>query len=351
MRRRRNFHDSKDGGFCVSLIFILTTLFWMPALSAGAGSGPQQTGAVALSQGIADLASELAKGIPEGHTMTIAVTDFPDRRKEVCGLGQFVAERLSTLLSRHPQCRLIERRRLDVVLGELKFSMSELVDPAKARRLGEMLGVQGLVVGTITDLGATFDVDARIIDIQTDVSLPGAAASVVKDEAARQLSGDCGGTRSVVEPSLASGGLKETAGLERTRGAKSAIQKVTVKDFTFEVRSCTLTATRVNCLVAITNGGPDRQVSISTGNISMPAPTRIIDDSGNEYTAETVQLGNRSSSYNVAASLPTGVPVAANLVFENVPEGTSTISLLEIPFYVVDREMLKAQVRKIPVIR
>jgi TolB-like protein len=119
--------------------------------------------------------------------MTLAVTDFPDRRKQICGLGQFVAERLSTLLSRQPHCRLIERRRLDLVLNELKFSMSELVDPAKAQNVGQMLDVQGLVIGTISDVASTLDVDARIIDIQTAASLPGASCSIIKDETVREL--------------------------------------------------------------------------------------------------------------------------------------------------------------------
>jgi hypothetical protein len=102
-----------------------------------------------------------------------------------------VAERLTTLLSQHPQCRLIERRRLDMVLSELKFSMSELVDPTKARKLGAMLGVQGLVVGSVSDLGGTVDVDARIIDIQTSVSLPGASASIIQDDMVKRLISSC----------------------------------------------------------------------------------------------------------------------------------------------------------------
>jgi TolB-like protein len=124
--------------------------------------------------------------------MTLAVTDFPDSiRNQTCGLGRFVAERLTTLLSQHPQCRIVERRRLDMVLSELKFSMSELVDPAKARKLGAMLGVQGLVVGSVSDLGGTVDVDARIIDIQTSISLPGASASIIQDEMVKKLISDC----------------------------------------------------------------------------------------------------------------------------------------------------------------
>jgi TolB-like protein len=159
--------------------------------SVRARGAPQQTGAVPLSQGIADVAAQLAKSIPEGHPMTVAVTDFPDLGGQTCRMGRYVAERLTTLLSQHAQCRLIERRRLDLVLQELKFSMSELVDPTKARKLGQMLGVQGLVIGTISDVGSTLDLDARIIDIQTSVSLPGASASIIQDDMLKRLTSDC----------------------------------------------------------------------------------------------------------------------------------------------------------------
>lgn len=166
-------------------------IFWTLPIAYGAGA--PQTGAVPLSQAIADLADRLAKGMPLDRVMVVAVTDFPDSiRNQTSGLGRFMAERLTTLLSQHRQCRLIERRRLDLVLSELKFSMSELVDPDKARKLGQMLGVQGLVLGSVTDLGGTVDVDARIIDIQTNVSLPGASASIVQDELLKRLNSECG---------------------------------------------------------------------------------------------------------------------------------------------------------------
>jgi TolB-like protein len=189
-------------GFVVAALVILFTVQLAPQVVAGL----PQMGAVPLSQAMSDLADKLAKGVPEDRPMTIAVTDFPDSiRNQTCGLGRFMAERLTTLLSQHRQCRLIERRRLDMVLNELKFSMSELVDPAKARRLGQMLGVQGLVVGSVTDLGGTVDVDARIVEIQTNESLPGASTSIIQDEVLRRLISDCGPAG--MNPELASGAL------------------------------------------------------------------------------------------------------------------------------------------------
>lgn len=314
----------------------------------------QQSGAVPLTQGIADLASQLAKSIPEGHLMTIAVTDFPEK-KQVCGLGQFVAERLSTLLSRQPQCHLIERHRLDQVLQELKFSMSELVDPAKARRLGQMLGVQGLVVGTVTDLGTTFDIDARIIDIQTDVSLPGTSASVVKDDTVRSLSADCisGGMPSVgpSSPGPASAQL-----LRPKSRPQASVARVVVRDFVFEAKSCKMRETTVTCNVVITNLGDDRELDADGYNVGWHRPVRMIDDSGNEYRAQKLRLGSSANNEGVEVSslLVAGVPVAAWFVFENVSQEAGVATLLELPCFVRvgggnNNVEVDAQLRNIPI--
>jgi TolB-like protein len=324
--------------FILSLVILLP----MSPFSASAGIAPQQTGAVSLSQGIVDLAGELAKAIPQGRTMTIAVTDFPDRRKQVCGLGQFVAERLSTLLSRHPQCRLIERRRLDMVLGELKFSMSELVDPAKARKLGQMLGVQGLVVGTITDLGATIDVDARIIDIQTDVSLPGTSASVVKDEAVGRMAGECGSA--VGQPAR-----KEVS--QAPLPPPSTVKPVVVDGIRFEVGSCQASGATVTCRVVVTNDSrEDENVAIGLGR----GQSRMIDGSGNEYECQQARFGTKEALVSAWGTPPPentlvpGTPTNLLLTFSKVSPEATRVALLEVRGFIRNGRNFVAQLRNIP---
>lgn len=107
-----------------------------------------------LKEAVEQLAVQLAKSVPEGQTMRVAVTDFPDLQGVTSDLGRYIAERLTTRLSAQTQkFRVIERRRLGQVLGELRFSMSDLVDPDKAKQLGKMLGVEAIAVGTLSDLG------------------------------------------------------------------------------------------------------------------------------------------------------------------------------------------------------
>lgn len=309
------------------------------------GRSPQQVGAVPLAQGIADLADKLAKGIPEGHPMTVAVTDFPDLGGQTCRLGRYVAERLSTLLSQHPQCHLVERRRLNMVLQELKFSMSELVDPAKARRLGQMLGVQGLVLGTVSDVGGTLDLDARIVDIQTDVSLPGASASIVKDGAVSAMSSDCA---SAVRPPIGKGPQLPPP------PPSSAANSVVAEGITFEVSSCEIAGTSLTCSVGVTNGSrEDLEVSF------LPYRSRIIDNSGNEYHCQRYRFGSKQAAYygpfnypSLDNTLVSGTPTNLVMTFEKVPEEVSKIALLEIGCSLGRRgtgREFAAQMRSIPV--
>jgi hypothetical protein len=328
-------------------LFVLALLWMMFLFPVRAGGSPQQVGAVPLTQGIADLASQLAKSIPEGHPMTIAVTDFP-QKKQVCGLGQFVAERLSTLMSRQPQCRLIERHRLDQVLQELKFSMSELVDPAKARKLGQMLGVQGLVVGTITDLGATVDADPRIIDIQTDVSLPGASASLVKDDAVRQLLSDCGvGTIGANPGPLPSSQPQNAPPVESEKPIQTSLRSVVKEGVKFDLRRCWRSEKKVFCDFTMTANRDDTSLVFGSGGT-------IFDESGNSYRVAWVTLGNRDaaagpfSSPSVANDLNAGVPTNGRLGFTPVPTDVGTLSGIDMDC-AVKGIWIKVQFRNIPV--
>ena len=148
---------------------------------------PEPTWAVDLKEGVEQLATQLAKSVPEGKQLRVAVTDFPDLQEVTSDLGRYIAERLTTRLSQNPKFWVIERRRLGQVLGELRFSMSDLVDPNKAKRLGQMVGVEAIVVGSISELGNQVDLDARMIEIETGKMLPGATVTISKDQVVAEL--------------------------------------------------------------------------------------------------------------------------------------------------------------------
>jgi TolB-like protein len=75
-----------------------------------------------------------------------------DREK----LGAFqkgIAETLIADLGRLGRLQVVERERLDALLSEMKLQQSGLTDPAMAVRLGRILGVQALLMGSYTAIG------------------------------------------------------------------------------------------------------------------------------------------------------------------------------------------------------
>src|SRR6266849_3042394 len=72
--------------------------------------------AAELKEATEQLSASLAKSVPEGRTLRVAVTDFPDLQGVTSDLGRYIAERLTTRLSAQPQkFRVVERRRLGSV--------------------------------------------------------------------------------------------------------------------------------------------------------------------------------------------------------------------------------------------
>jgi curli biogenesis system outer membrane secretion channel CsgG len=68
-------------------------------------------------------------------------------------VGKGIADLLVTDLVKDGSYSLIERKALDKIMAEQNFSNSNRADPTSAARLGKLLGVDAIVVGSITEFG------------------------------------------------------------------------------------------------------------------------------------------------------------------------------------------------------
>ncbi|HYK82587.1 MAG TPA: CsgG/HfaB family protein, partial [Gemmatimonadales bacterium] len=68
-------------------------------------------------------------------------------------IGRGIADMLVTNLVRDGHYAVIERKRLDQVLHEQNFQQSGRADPASAVRLARVLGVDAIIIGSITEFG------------------------------------------------------------------------------------------------------------------------------------------------------------------------------------------------------
>jgi len=78
-----------------------------------------------------------------------------------------IADALVCGLSGEKGFRVIERTRIEALLSELKLNASGLVDPESTQRLGRILGVQALVLGSFAVVENEVRIDARIAEVET----------------------------------------------------------------------------------------------------------------------------------------------------------------------------------------
>ena len=68
-------------------------------------------------------------------------------------VGKGIADLLVTDLVKDGSFSIIERKALDKIMAEQNFSNSQRADPTSAARIGKLLGVDAILVGSITEFG------------------------------------------------------------------------------------------------------------------------------------------------------------------------------------------------------
>lgn len=90
----------------------------------------------------------------------IAVVDFRNATSQRYfgpQLGEAASDELTTQLVQSGQFTVIERDRLKALMAEQKLGQSGAVDASTAAKIGQLLGVQGIVTGSITQ----FSIDRK----------------------------------------------------------------------------------------------------------------------------------------------------------------------------------------------
>src|SRR6185369_7561001 len=83
----------------------------------------------------------------------------------------------------------IDRANLKRILDENKLTISGLIDPDNAKKLGKISGVDAFVLGSVTVLKNDVQLTAKIIDTDTAEILGAGKARVSKDDEMTQLLG------------------------------------------------------------------------------------------------------------------------------------------------------------------
>jgi hypothetical protein len=239
----------------------------------------------------------------------------------VTDFGRFIAEELITHLYETKKFKVIERQLLNKVISEQKLSLTGVIEQSAAQRLGKVLGVDAIASGTVTDLGKTLRVNARLIDTMSGEIFAVASAEIVKDDAVIKLMGGDANSSTANNQS------------QETSSAKAPTQKIDAQFFTFELKQCRISGTAVICDLVITNNDRDRELGIQIDG------TGLIDDANNTVMVKAlddVSLANAKGSFmsgKAATMMIAGIATPARVVVRDVSPQAKKLSILELNCY------------------
>lgn len=116
------------------------------------------------------------RGLPR----SVVVAPLARSDRLVPQLGEELAEQLELALGATGAFSVVERRRFDAVLAELKLGLSDMFDPTHAAGLGRQVQAQAVVIGSLVENDQTIDAVVRVVDLDTGRQLAGSLGTLSK---------------------------------------------------------------------------------------------------------------------------------------------------------------------------
>jgi TolB-like protein len=143
-----------------------------------------------LDKEISDLTAQVVSAVDQADVKTIATLDFVDLQGNTSQLGRFVADEISAdLVMAKKRFTVVDRANLKKIMQENKLTVSGLVDPENAKKLGQIAGVDAIVTGTITPFEKTIRVVIKVIATDTAKIIAAARGQITKSSSVEKLAG------------------------------------------------------------------------------------------------------------------------------------------------------------------
>ncbi len=312
-----------------------------------------------LDSKLTDLTNQIIFSLSETKRTRIAIIEFSDLEGNITEFGKYLSEELIARLFRTGKFKVIERHFLNKVIEEHKLSYTHFFDEKSVRDIGRFLGVDAIASGSVTDLGNSVKVNARLIATETGSIFSVASVEILKDEKVARLLAKKAKSpyqeRKMVakapetpSPTQIPSPPPEKPKPEEPLPEKPSVElpKVEANNFIFELKECKMSGTNITCKLLITNNDQDRKLRIDGGgSFGTGGRSRIFDDSGNEYVAGSARLGRKTGS-SAMTELVSGVTTKGSVSFERVSPQAKMLAVLELRC--ADGGRFKVQFRNVP---
>jgi TolB-like protein len=283
------------------------------------------------------LTDQIIVSLSEKKKAKIAIIEFTDLQGNINDFGRYLSEELITRLFLTNKFEVIERHMLNKVLKEHELTLSGLIDVSSAQELGRLLGVDAIASGSISDLGNTVKVNARLISTETGEVFSVASVTFLKDDVVTKLMNNSKQQENFK--------IQDNRIQSKEDNGNIIYPILNRKQFSIKLLSCYREDRTVICDLSMTNNSED-DIDIWMAL----RETKFFDQSGNEYLVSIAHIANSSSLrgwYKLEKQIVAGTTVPIQLIFEDVASSSSTVSLLNLKF---GNELGEMKFRDFPII-
>jgi TolB-like protein len=285
---------------------------------------PSLAQAQQIEQAVEDLTTQIVETLQSQGKTKIAVLELTDLSGSSIPLGRLIAEELVSQLFAQGDNRfqLVERSKLEEVLGEQRLGVSGLLEKQNLETFGRVLGVEAILTGTIAVLEDRVRINTRLIGV------PSAQLAAT----ASTFMGKLGVPESYLQPDSS---LSSTSPEQNSRQVSNGDTDQVGPTASQELQGVTLDLLRCNqatrliaCDFVVTNNGVDRDFWVA---ITWNDRTLLYDQRGHVFPVSRIQLADVTATNGGAKIfLITEIPTKMTISFEGVPSAIEFVKILQV---------------------
>ncbi len=256
---------------------------------------PAQVKGAGLNEAVRTL-SRAISSVEALKGKNIGIGEFTNLDGEGIQLGKKIADGTEfelVKLSSGKGFQVVDRKNFAQIAKEWELQLSGVVDESSAKKVGNLLGLDMLITGTLSEAGKDIEVKAKILDTESGRILSGAEAKIKRDEDVSKM------FAALVKP--------EDSSIFKQKDEAGAEEKIKIdlwadqKSYRIgENLTINFKADR-DCYVTLVDVG-------TSGNVHILFPNRF--SLGNKVKAnETYSIPGKGDGYKIAVEGPPGTEI------------------------------------------
>jgi WD40 repeat protein len=158
---KSNFHGKNLAGF-IGFFFILAACGSNPPVSGTNETIGDSGGILSLDAAIREAGTRIDGRIEEGTKIALLNFNSPSNQ-----FSEYVLDELSANLVDSGKLVVVDRKEIDLIHSEYDFQTSGEVSDSSMQEIGQILGAQSIVSGSLIDIGGEYRLMVRVLNVQS----------------------------------------------------------------------------------------------------------------------------------------------------------------------------------------